>query len=64
MKLTLTPRGRKAGAAARAAILEVDKELRSRIGSVRVDQAREALSELIRMQGGGAVASGSTKTEH
>ncbi|MCI4317217.1 MAG: MarR family transcriptional regulator [Thermoplasmata archaeon] len=56
VKLTLTPRGRWAGAAARAAVLGVDKVLDSRLGSGTILQTRAALSELIRMRRSGTTA--------
>ena len=61
VNLSLTPRGRQAAVAARAAILGVDKELRARLGSAPVRQTRAALSELIRMQGRGAARSAPSK---
>ena len=61
VNLTLTPRGRKAGAAARTAVLGVDRELESRVRPSTVTRAREALTELIRMQGGTAPGSGAPR---
>lgn len=49
VNLCLTERGRAAGAAARAAIERVDQELRKRVGSPRVAEARATLAGLIEL---------------
>lgn len=61
VNLALTPRGRKAGTAARTAILRVDEELGSRLGLGTVAKTREALAELIRMRGRTVNASGTLR---
>ncbi len=50
VKLTLTPRGHAAGKAGRAAIEEVDRALRSRVGAQRIAHTRETLLALLEIK--------------
>jgi len=49
VNLTLTPRGRDAGKAARSAIERVDRELRARVGTRKVASTRATLLTLLEM---------------
>ncbi len=58
VKLRLTERGHAAGRAAKAAILEVDRELLARVGPTSIAHARATLAALAEIKRAGAGARG------